>query len=56
MVESYDPDNKDDIFAGLETRIEECKYTYEVLKTNFDKKHRICPASCPICCEDFQGH
>lgn len=26
--EYYDPDNRDDIFSGLEHRIDECKYQY----------------------------
>ncbi len=56
MVESYDPDNKDDIFAGLESRINECKYKYTDLKTRFAKKKykgQTCPVMCPICFEDF---
>ena len=54
LAEAYDPDNKDDIFAGLESRINECKYRYGDLKTKFAKKKRqTCPVMCAICFEDF---
>ena len=54
LAEAYDPDNKDDIFAGLESRINECKHRYGELKAKFTKRKRqACPVMCAICFEDF---
>ena len=38
LAEAYDPDNKDDIFGGLESRINECKHRYGELKAKFAKR------------------
>ena len=40
MIEAYDPENKDDIFAGLESRIHDCKYRYADLRTKFSKSKK----------------
>ena len=49
--ESYDPDNKDDIFSGLSNRITDLRHRYSELKAK--SKNSQIPTECPICFEAF---
>lgn len=52
-IQSYDPENQDDIFAGLDQRIGELKFKFRDLESRFAKKKRQIPRSCIICFDDF---
>ena len=51
--ETYDPDNKDDIFAMLGQRITDLKFTYSSIDKYFRKRGTHAPPTCIICFENF---
>lgn len=53
--EEYDPDNLDDIFGGLDQRINELKIKFSTAEKYFLRKKRIAPTMCIICFEEFKS-
>jgi len=51
-VETYDPDNKDDIFSIFSQRISDLRFQYSSLLSKNKKKFQP-PPDCPICFEAF---
>ncbi|TNV76709.1 hypothetical protein FGO68_gene16386 [Halteria grandinella] len=55
MTETYDPNNKDDIFAALQTRVDELKRKYSDIEREFSRKKKQIPVMCPICMDNFDS-